>query len=157
MYPGTVVPVHTHPETTFSALHLPIMQEQEQPGVLDRLGDAAVPRLDAGSSNNKTPRYLITLFATQLACHLRTLPAIQKRPDLIPTINRLQDFETLYRLAVMEKQEGFTRNIAAVTAEVLQSYKLKESDLGTENIAYIQSSLQAIFTVFRNKVFATAK
>lgn len=71
-------------------------------------------------------------------------------------VNNLCDFEFLYRLALVEfqSQEGMgLQNMKAFTRQILMSFGLSEKDIPPKSLMFLQSCVQAIAAVFKEKVF----
>ena len=100
-----------------------------------------------------TPRSLIIQIASQMTTHLRTVPAIKTRPELVLELNKLCDFDTLYNFALVESQENFTKDTKSLVIQVLNHFKLTPQDLGDKTFMYVQSCIQTIMAVFKDRVF----
>lgn len=111
---------------------------------------------DGGAVNAKTPKYLVVTIANRMVNHLKTLTVIQQREDLMVAVNNLRDFEFLYRLALIEfqSQEGMgLQNMRTFTRQILTSFGLNEKDIPPKSLTFLQSCVQAIAAVFKEKVF----
>jgi hypothetical protein len=101
----------------------------------------------------KTPKDFIRLAAHKMVKRLKALEAVQARPKLIPEINRLLDLDILYALAVAEQKSGYTKKMTKSTKEFLSGFGLQEKDIPTEDLVKIQTAVQLIYQIFKDKVF----
>ena len=133
-------------------LYPPDMQTQLRQSN-DGSGNGSVSDASDATSTARTPRKLIVQIASTMVTHLRTVPAIKTKPELVLEMNKLCDFETLYNLALVESRENFTKDTKSLVIQVLQHFKLTPQDLGDRTMVYVQNCVQTIMQVFKDRVF----
>jgi hypothetical protein len=107
---------------------------------------------EIGPRPASTPRTLIVSIANQMVIHLRQIPAVMARPEVLE-LGKLCDFDSLYNWALLEHQNGSKReDIPAKVVEVLSQFGL-EDDLGEKSLRYVESAISTIFQIFQEKVF----
>lgn len=108
------------------------------------------------SDSSTTPKIVkvpIILIATRLVDFLSTLPIFKtERTELLPEIKELQQWDTLYPLALDARTHNYSGSVAL--DNVLDSYKLTRNQLGgDEVIQWICTCLNTILQIFKDKVF----
>jgi hypothetical protein len=56
-------------------------------------------------------------------------------------------------MALVESKENFANDTKGLVLQVLASYGLKPQDLGEKTMIFVQSSIQTIMQIFKDRVF----
>ena len=133
------------------------MQKQnEQP--LISTGDRNVePDVGGHVEEPNTVKYFIELAAHKMATRLRNLEVVKKNPQLIPKINQIEDMDVLYSLALFEQRAGWTKDMNKFMNHFLPQFGLNRREIPADDLAKIQTGIQVINSLFKNKVFTDEK